>query len=99
MAAIAAKHGLNLFKSDTKQAFLNGDIGEEKIYVRPPDWWPEHVLHGCALQLMKSMYGTRQGAQQWHVRISTWMEEHGYHRTVNSEKTICGLCMGYSWMI
>jgi hypothetical protein len=26
--AIAAKHRLNLFKSDTKQAFLNGDIGD-----------------------------------------------------------------------
>ena len=26
---IAAKYGLKLFKSDTKQAFLNGDIGEE----------------------------------------------------------------------
>ena len=37
---ICGKHGLNRFKSDTKQAFLNGDIGEEKIYVRPPDWWP-----------------------------------------------------------
>ncbi len=25
--AIAGKHRLNLFKSDTKQAFLNGDLG------------------------------------------------------------------------
>ena len=75
--AIAARYGLNLFKSDTKQAFLNGDIGEEEIFVRAPDWCPEHVPHGCALQLMKSMYGTRQAARQWHVRISTWMEEHG----------------------
>ncbi len=31
--AIAAKHRLNLFKSDTKQGFLNGDICDEKIYV------------------------------------------------------------------
>ena len=74
---IAAKHCLNLFKSDTKLAFLHGDIGDEKIYVRPPDWWPEHVPHGHVLELMKSMYGTRQAARQWHVRISTWMEEHG----------------------
>jgi hypothetical protein len=36
---------------------------------------------------MKSMYGTRQAARQWHVRISTWMEGHGY-TAVNSEKTI-----------
>ena len=57
--AIAAEHSLNLFESDTKQAFLNGDIGDEKmIYVRPRDWWPEHVQHGYALELMKSMYGT-----------------------------------------
>ncbi len=41
--ALAAKHRLNLFKSDTKQAFLNGDMGDEKIYIRPPDWWPEKV--------------------------------------------------------
>jgi hypothetical protein len=75
--AIAAKHRLNLFKSDTKQAFLNEDIGDEKIFVRPPDWWPEHVSHGYVLELMKSMYGTQQASRQWHVRISTWMEEHG----------------------
>ncbi len=59
-----------------KRVFLNGDIGNEKIYVRPPDWWSEHVPHGYALELMKRMYGNRQAARQWHVRISTWMEEH-----------------------
>ena len=62
--AIAAQHGLNLFKSDTKQAFLNGDIGEEKIYVRAPDWWPKHVPHGCALQLIIA-------ADEEYVRYST----------------------------
>ena len=96
--AIAAKHGLNLFKSYTMQAFLNGDIGDEKIFVRAPDWWPEHVPHGCALQLMKSMYGTRQAARQRHVWISTWMEEHGYV-AVNSEKTTCMKHVGDEWIM
>ena len=27
-----------------RQAFLIGDISEEKTYVRPPDWWPKHRL-------------------------------------------------------
>ena len=76
--AIAAKHWLNLFQSDTRQAFLNGAIGEEKIYVSPPDWWPVHVPHGYALQLMKGLFGTRQAARLWHVWISTWIEKHGY---------------------
>ncbi len=61
--AIAAKHHLNLFKSDAKQAFLNGDICEDKLCDCPTDWWLEHVPHGYALQSMKSMYGTRQAAQ------------------------------------
>jgi hypothetical protein len=87
MVAVAAQHGNKLLKSDTKQAFLNGDIGDEKIYIRPPDWWPEPVPKGHALKLMKSMYGTRQAARQWHERISGWMEEHEYH-AVNSEKTM-----------
>ena len=85
--AIAAQNGPDGFKSDTKQAFLNGEKGEEKIYIRAPDWWPEPVPEGHALMLMKSMYGTRQAARQWHVRISTWMESHGY-LAVNSEKTM-----------
>jgi hypothetical protein len=37
--AIAAKHGLTVFKSDNKQAFLNGEIRDEKIIIRAPDWW------------------------------------------------------------
>jgi hypothetical protein len=38
MVAIAAQHGCKLLKTDTEQAFLNGEIGGEKIYIRPPDW-------------------------------------------------------------
>ena len=53
-----------MMKSDTKQAFLNGKIGTELMYIRPPDWWPELVPEGYVLQLMKSMYGTRQAARQ-----------------------------------
>jgi hypothetical protein len=59
---IAAKHGLTMSKSDNKQAFLNGDIRDEKICIRAPDWWPERLPEGHALLLMKSMYGTRQAA-------------------------------------
>ncbi len=35
MVAIAAQYGCKLLKTDTKQAFLNGEIGDEKIYFRP----------------------------------------------------------------
>jgi hypothetical protein len=96
--AKSAQLGLSVFKSDTKQAFLNGDIGTELLYIRPPDWWPELVPEGHVLQLMKSMYGTRQAARQWHVKISTWMEAQGY-LAVNSEKTIFMKRVGDDWIM
>ncbi len=64
MVAIAAQNKTKLLKTDIKQAFLNGDIGDEKIYIRPPDWRPEPMPKGHELLLMKSMYCTRQAARQ-----------------------------------
>jgi hypothetical protein len=88
LAAIAAEHGCPLLKTDTLQAFLYGEMEEdEKVYIRPPDWWPEPIPEGHVLLLLKSMYGTKQAARRWHIRISDWMEQNGYP-AVNSEKTI-----------
>ena len=86
LAAIAAQRGAKIYKFDTSQAFLYGDV-EEDLYARAPDWWPEMVPDGYCLKLRKNIYGTRQAARAWHVRLSTWMEEHEY-LAVNSEKTM-----------
>jgi hypothetical protein len=48
--AIAAKNGQRDLLSDTNQAFLNGEIGTDVLYMRPPDWWPDIVPEGHALQ-------------------------------------------------
>ncbi len=69
MAAIAAQHGAKMYKSDTTQAFLYGDV-EEDLFVRAPDWWPELVPVGHCLQLKKNIYGTLQAARAWHLHIS-----------------------------
>ena len=60
---------------------------DEEVYICPPDWWPEPIPEGHVLLLLKSMYGTKQAARRWHIRISDWMEQNGYP-AVNSEKTI-----------
>ncbi len=86
LVAIASQRGANMYKYDTSQALLYGDVDQE-LYARAPDWWPELVPEGYCLQLMKKIYGTRQAARAWHVHLSTWMEEHRY-LPVNNEKTI-----------
>jgi hypothetical protein len=47
---------------------------------------------------MKSMYGTRQAAQQWHKLISTLFEGHGCEE-VNSEKAIFMNSENYQWIM
>ncbi len=65
LAAIAVEYGCPLLKTDTRQAFLYGEMEEgEKVYIRPPDWWPEPTLEGHVLLLLKSMYGTKQAARR-----------------------------------
>ena len=86
LAAIAAANKTYMIKYDTTQAFLYGDVVED-LYTRAPDWWPELIPEGHCLKLKKNIYGTRQAARAWHLKLSTWMEEHQY-LPVNNEKTI-----------
>ena len=38
LISLAAKLGKPLYQTDTKQAFLYGDMGDERILVSPPNW-------------------------------------------------------------
>ena len=59
--AIAAAEGCLVYKTDTSQAFLYSSMGDDMVYIRALDWWPEPIpeLEGHCLQLLKSTYGTR----------------------------------------
>ena len=87
LMAIAAANGHKIYKTDTKQAFLYGDMGDDVVYLQPPDWWPEPIPEGHVLLLVKSIYGTKQAARKWHDHISKLMIVNGYS-AVNSEKII-----------
>jgi hypothetical protein len=80
LAVIAAEHGCPLLKTDTRQAF-HGEMGEDKkVYIRPPDWWPEPIPDGHVLLFLSSMYGTKQAARRWH--ICNFASRQGWSRTV-----------------
>ncbi len=86
LAAIAAANKTYMIKYNTTQAFLYGDVVED-LYTHAQDWWPELIPEGHCLKLKKNIYETRQAARAWHLKLSTWMEEHQY-LPVNNEKTI-----------
>ena len=43
LLALAAANGAKVIKTNNKQAYLYGDMGDDVVYIRPPDWWPEPV--------------------------------------------------------
>jgi hypothetical protein len=70
LAAIAAEHSCPhlVLKTDTRQAFLHGEIiseiGEDgHMYTHPLDVWPEPISDGHVLLLLKTMYSTKQAAR------------------------------------
>ena len=71
LLAFAAAEGAKVVKTDTKPAYLYGDMSDAVAYIRPPDWWPEPIQEGHVFLLLKNIYGTRQAARKWHIHIST----------------------------
>jgi hypothetical protein len=55
LVAIAAQHGADLCGTDTKQAFLHGDMAEdEDVYDKPQDWWFNPIQEGHVFRLKKA---------------------------------------------
>jgi hypothetical protein len=81
---IAAANGHKIYKTDTKQAFLCGNMGQDIVsrYLPPPDWWPEPISEGHVLPLVKSIYGTKEAARKWHNYISGWIIKGTLQSTV-----------------
>jgi hypothetical protein len=53
LTAIAAEHGCPLLR--TRQAFLYEDMGDDKVYLHPLDWWPEPIPVGHVLRVLASL--------------------------------------------
>jgi hypothetical protein len=56
---ISTAHGHKICKTDTKQAYLYGDMGDDVVYLQPPNWWQEPIPGGCLPLLVKSIYVTK----------------------------------------
>ena len=63
--AIATIQNWDIDHLDVETAFLNGDMDTE-VYIKPPLGYKNQTL-----LLKKALYGTKQGARQWHIKFTT----------------------------
>ena len=68
--------GMLLDFIDVRRAYFYAD-SKRTVYVDLP---PEDQEEGMCGKLVKSMYGTRDAAQNWELEYSTFMKDLGFSR-------------------
>lgn len=76
VCAIAASLGLRLWQVDFVSAFLNSDNSYE-VYMEQPPGFEEGGGDDVWL-LLKTLYGTMQGAHDWAQTLEKTYQGHGY---------------------
>jgi len=84
--ALTAAHDLHLHSIDISNAFLNGDIDAD-IYMRQPEGF---ALGGrnMVCKLNKGIYGTKQGARAWQIKLRQILVEELGFRAIYSAGSI-----------
>jgi hypothetical protein len=75
LLAVASVRHWDLFQMDVKNAFLNGDLGEE-VYMQPPPGY-NHPPHKVC-QLRRALYGLKQAPRAWFAKFSSTIAQIGF---------------------
>ncbi|KAF7782993.1 hypothetical protein Agabi119p4_2369 [Agaricus bisporus var. burnettii] len=76
VCAVAASRGLRLWQVDFVSAFLNSENSFE-VYMEQPPGFEEGGDH--VWLLLKTLYGTMQGAHDWAQTLDRTYAGHGYY--------------------
>lgn len=77
--AIAAAEGLATQQLDIVTAFLYGELDEE-IYMRQPEGFEVRGKEHYVCRLVKSIYGLKQSARVWNIKLNEVMTSYGFER-------------------
>lgn len=79
VCAIAASRGMHLWQVDFVSAFLNSENVYD-VYMEPPPGFEEGG-GDSVWKLLKTLYGTMQGAHDWAQNLDRTYEGHGYYKS------------------
>lgn len=77
LLAVASYKKMVLKHIDIKTAYLNGSLTEE-VYMRQPPGFSKPDSEGKVCRLLKSVYGLRQSARCWNMRMNEVLKEMGF---------------------
>ena len=73
--AVCAAKGWKVHQIDINNAYLNGEMDMDGVYIRQPPYFvnPEHPKRVWLLK--KGLYGTKQGGKIWYKTFSGYLTQ------------------------
>ena len=80
LLAIAVQLNLEVHQMDVRTAFLNRDL-EHEIYMEQPEGYEDEEHPDFICKLRKSLYGLKQSARCWNVKMDSFLKASGYNQS------------------
>lgn len=77
--AVAATREWELHQMDVHNAFIHGELEEEKFMKMPPGFYVEQSNKVCKLR--KSLYGLKQAPQCWFAKLPAALKDYGFKQS------------------
>jgi hypothetical protein len=71
--------GWHIHQIDVVGAYLNGKL-EEEVYMRQPAGFEVGNPQSRVWRLHKTLYGLKQAGREWHITLTTFIQEVGFRR-------------------
>jgi hypothetical protein len=86
LLSMATTYELELQQSDVDTAFLYGEMDTE-LYMKQPTGFIEPGKEHLVCKLKKCLYGTKQVAHQWYLKVQSCMMKNG-HKSCSADNCI-----------
>lgn len=83
---------------DIKTAYLNADVVGD-VYVEQPPGYRVSGKEDYVYKLNKALYGLRQSALQWNIKLNELMQSIGLRRSLSDQCLYFGLINGMLCLI
>ena len=80
LLSLAVNQSWPLYQMDVKNAFLHCQL-EEEVYMKLPPGHSQSYDPDMVCKLHKSIYGLKQSPRSWYSKLSSVLEEVGFHRS------------------